>query len=84
MKLKNASKSRNGEEARPAAEGRIVSLDLAGYHQVEMAEKDKEKMAFICLQELFEYNVMPFGLKNVPGMFQRLMDDILRDILESL
>src|ERR1700742_2604749 len=60
----------------------FTSLDLAaGYHQVEMAEEDKEKTAFICSQGLFEYNVMPFGLKNAPGTFQRLMDEILREYI---
>ncbi|CAB4419687.1 unnamed protein product [Rhizophagus irregularis] len=60
----------------------FTSLDLAaGYHQVEMAENDKEKTAFICSQGLFEYNVMPFGLKNAPGTFQRLMDEILKEYI---
>ncbi|CAB4418771.1 unnamed protein product [Rhizophagus irregularis] len=60
----------------------FTSLDLAaGYHQVETAENDKEKTAFICLQGLFEYNVMPFGLKNAPGTFQRLMDEILKEYI---
>ena len=60
----------------------FTSLDLAaGYHQVEMMEEDKEKTAFICSQGLFEYNVMPFGLKNAPGTFQRLMDEILKEYI---
>src|ERR1700742_794266 len=60
----------------------FTSLDLAaGYHQVEMEEEDKEKTAFICSQGLYEYNVMPFGLKNAPGTFQRLMDEILEEYI---
>ncbi|GES77335.1 uncharacterized protein LOC112504018 [Rhizophagus clarus] len=46
-----------------------------------MAEEDKEKTAFICSQGLFEYNVMPFGLKTAPVTFQRLMDKILNDYI---
>ncbi|CAB4403215.1 unnamed protein product [Rhizophagus irregularis] len=60
----------------------FTSLDLAaGYHQVEMTEEDREKTAFICSQGLYEYNVMPFGLKNAPGTFQRLMDEILKEYI---
>ncbi|GBB94937.1 hypothetical protein RclHR1_24450003 [Rhizophagus clarus] len=60
----------------------FTSLDLAvGYHQIEIAEEDKEKTAFICSQELFEYNVIPFGLKTTPAIFQRLMDVILNDYI---
>jgi hypothetical protein len=58
------------------------SLDLAaGYHQIEMKEKDKEKTAFICSQGLLEYNVMPFGLTNAPATFQRMMDKTLKEYI---
>ena len=58
----------------------FTTIDLeSGYWQIEMKEEDKEKTAFICSQGLFEYNVMPFGLKNAPRTFQRVMDEILKE-----
>ena len=57
------------------------TLDLAsGYWQVEMDPQDKPKTAFTTRQGLFEFNVMPFGLCNSPGTFQRLMDLVLADL----
>ncbi|GES85289.1 KRAB-A domain-containing protein [Rhizophagus clarus] len=60
----------------------FTSLDLAsGYWQVEMKEEDKSKTAFITRNGMYEFNVMPFGLCNAPGTFQRCMDNILKDML---
>ena len=48
------------------------TIDLiSGYWQVEM---DKESTTY---NELFEFNVLPFGLNNAPGTFQRLMGHVL-------
>ena len=48
----------------------FTSLDLASeYWQIGIDEKDKEKTAFIIPWGLFEWNVMPFGLCNVPVIF---------------
>ena len=46
-----------------------------------MNKANKEKTAFIVEGGLYEFNVMPFGLRNAPGTFQRLMNYILRDFL---
>ncbi|GJZ77741.1 reverse transcriptase domain-containing protein [Tanacetum coccineum] len=45
-----------------------------GYHQIQMAESDEEKMAFHTSQGVYCYTKMPFGLKNVGATYQRLVD----------
>uniref|UniRef100_A0AB38Z2N7 RNA-directed DNA polymerase n=1 Tax=Chalana errantivirus TaxID=3078400 RepID=A0AB38Z2N7_9VIRU len=56
------------------------TLDLAsGFHQVKMAEADIEKTAFSINNGKYEFLRLPFGLKNAPSTFQRVIDDVLRD-----
>ncbi len=42
-----------------------------------MDPNDKPKTAFTTGSGLFEFNVMPFGLCNAPGTFERLMELVL-------
>ena len=46
------------------------AFDLsAGLHQIPMKESVKKYTAFSTSQGHFEYNRMPFGLKNAPATF---------------
>jgi hypothetical protein len=58
------------------------SLDAArGYYLIPIHPDHRWKTAFVTHTGLFEYKTMPFGLKTVPGIFQRFMDGILGRLL---
>jgi len=58
----------------------FTTLDLkSGFHQIELAERDREKTAFSVNNGKYEFCRLPFGLKNAPSIFQRAIDDVLRD-----
>ncbi|GKD69959.1 reverse transcriptase domain-containing protein [Tanacetum coccineum] len=68
----------------PEIDGKVESLcgylfkcflnAYKGYHQIQMAESDEEKMAFHTSQGVYYYTKMPFGLKNAGVTYQRLVD----------
>jgi hypothetical protein len=44
---------------------------------------DEWKTTFWTRYGHFEYNVMPFGLINVPAIFQHLINDIFQEFLDD-
>lgn len=48
-----------------------------GYWQIQIREKDRDKVAVTTLLGVLRYTVMCMGLKNASKTFQRLMDIIL-------
>ncbi|KAE9191732.1 hypothetical protein PF004_g21520 [Phytophthora fragariae] len=54
------------------------SLDMAsGFWVVVMTDRARAISAFITPFGLFEWNRMPFGLKNAPQIYQRMLDNAL-------
>ncbi|KAG1924662.1 hypothetical protein F2P79_026017 [Pimephales promelas] len=62
----------------------FTKLDLRNaYHLVSIREGDEWKTAFNTPRGHFEYLVMPFGLSNSPAVFQALVNDVLRDMVDQ-
>jgi hypothetical protein len=56
-------------------------MDLGqGFNQIVFATKDCKKTTFHGSNKLWEWLVMPFGLKNAPIFLQRVMDQVLEGV----
>ncbi|KAI0498886.1 hypothetical protein KFK09_019784 [Dendrobium nobile] len=56
----------------------------SGFHQVAMHPDSIEWTAFISPTGLYEWLVMPFGLKNAPAVFQQKMDKCFANCTDFL
>ena len=61
----------------------LSKLDLCkGFYQIEVEVESIPKTAFITPFGKFQFRRMPFGLRNAPSIFQRVMDCALRGCYE--
>ncbi|MBW0467447.1 hypothetical protein O181_007162 [Austropuccinia psidii MF-1] len=57
---------------------------MKGFHQNGFKPNPIKLLGVICHMGIYEYTIMPFGIKNAPGHFQRMMDTIFQEeILEG-
>ena len=55
----------------------VTKFDLLkGFWQVPLTDRAREISAFVTPDGLFQYKVMPFGMKNSPASFQRMINEI--------
>ena len=56
----------------------VTKIDLLkGYWQVPLTDRAKEISAFVTPDGLYQCKKMPFGMKNAPATFQRMMSQVI-------
>jgi hypothetical protein len=57
---------------------------FSGYHQIRIAKEDHHKTTFAREWGSYQYTVMPFGLKNAPTIFSRVVVEAFKEFLHKL
>jgi hypothetical protein len=53
----------------------------SGFHQIRMAKEDRKHTAFVTVDGLYYYVVMPYGLRNALPTFVRAMSKTFGDLI---
>ena len=56
---------------------------FSGYHHIRIAQKDRSETTFAIEWVSFQYNVMPFGLKNAPTIFSRVVVTVFKEFIHK-
>ena len=60
---------------------KFTSLDLQhAYNQVDLSEESRAVTTINTHRGLYQYKKLPFGVSSAPGIFQRIIDSLVRDI----
>ena len=56
---------------------------FSGYHQIRIAKEDYHKTTFVIEWGCFQCTVMPFGMKNAPTIFSRVVVAAFKDFIQK-
>ena len=60
---------------------KFTKLDMSKAYQQLLLDEDSKKYTTInTYKGLFQYTRLPYGISSAPGIFQRVMEDLLKDI----
>jgi hypothetical protein len=54
-----------------------------GYHQIKISPKDRYKTSFSTKWGSYQYTVIPFGLKNPPTIFSKVVIVVFKEFIHQ-
>jgi hypothetical protein len=57
---------------------------FSGYHHIMIAQEERYKTTFVKKWGFYQYTIMPFGLKNAPTIFSRVVIVAFKEFIHQL